>query len=139
MSLGNFFKEIGSGLKTGINDTSDFLSKDPIQGFLSKDVVKPAEKYATSGLEYVSEGLNWLYSNGISQPISTALMAGELKGGPFSAHNWAVSWHAANHISPGQALFLNSDQTTKAVNSKLEYYKPGEAYLPPGFDKFSKK
>lgn len=137
MSLGNFFKEIGSGLKTGINDTSNFLSKDPIQGFLKKDVVKPVEGYATSGLERLSQGLNWLYSNGVSQPISTALMAGELKGGPFSAHNWAVSWHAANHISPGQALFLNSDQTTKAVNSKLEYYKPGAAYLPPGFDQLS--
>lgn len=152
MGLGNFFKEIGGGAAKGINATTSALNVvdryvNPFHteagsartGDTShQGLLAPVVTHAVAPkLEQLSRGLNWLYGNGISQPISTALMAGELKGGPFSAHNWAVSWHAANHISPGQALFLNSDQTTKAVNSPLEYYKPGAAYLPPGFDQLS--
>ncbi|MGN6127880.1 MAG: hypothetical protein ACTHON_15065 [Humibacter sp.] len=45
-----------------------------------------------------------------------------------------MAWHAANNISPAQALFLDKNQTQKAVNSPLDYYKPDSAYLPPGFD-----
>lgn len=152
MGLGDFFKEIGGGAAKGLNATTSALNVvdryiNPFHteagstrtGDTShQGILAPVVTHVVAPkLEQASQALNWLYSNGISQPISTALMAGELKGGPFSAHNWAVSWHAANHISPGQALFLNSDQTTKAVNSKLTYYKPGEAYLPPGFDTWS--
>jgi len=167
VGLTDFFKDIGDGAAKGISATagglnkldryinpfhteagsahtdtpnqSNFLGlgKSPLGDAVVKNRINP-------GLEWVSQGLNWLYDNGISQPISTALMAGTLKGGPLSAHNWAVSWHAANHISPGQALFLGSNfygqdptgkySTQKAVESPLEYYKPGAAYLPPDFN-----
>ena len=149
MGLGDFFKEIGDGAAKSLNATTSGLNTldryiNPFHteagsaksGDTShQGIFAPVVTHAVDpSLEQVSRGMNWLYSNGVSQPISTALMAGNLKGGPFSTHNWAVAWHAANHISPGQALFLNPDQTTKAVNSPLEYYKPGAAYLPPGFD-----
>ncbi|MFF4020001.1 hypothetical protein [Streptomyces sp. NPDC001843] len=94
---------------------------------LDKYVLAPGSK----PIEKAMEGMNWAYDNGVSQPLSTTLMAGELPGGPFHASNWAKAWHAANHISPGQAFFLNSQQTEKAVNSPLVYASPSAAYLPP--------
>lgn len=150
MGLGDFFKDVGHGLKTGLDATTGALNvvdryTNPFHvepGALRpggntshQGIFAPVVTHAVApSLERVSQGLTWLYDNGVSQPISTALMAGNLKGGPLSASNWAIAWHAANHISPGQALFLSKGQTQKAVNSKLEYYKPQAAYLPPGFD-----
>lgn len=150
MGLGGFLKDIGHAAASGVHDVSSALNvvdryinpfhveagstrtgdtsgNSPLGTAVVQHVVNPS-------LEHVSQGMNWLYDNGISQPISTALMAGELPGGPFSAHNWTQAWHAAEHISPAQALFLNSGQTQRAVNSPLLYYKPAAAYLPPGFD-----
>jgi hypothetical protein len=150
MGFASFIKDVGHAATSGINDvasglntvdryinpfhveagstrTGDTSGNSPLGNLIAHNVVSPT-------VEDVSNKIRWLYSNGISQPISTALMAGELPGGPFSTHNWAVAWHAANHISMGQALFLNANQTQQAVSSPLLYYKPGAAYLPPGFD-----
>lgn len=162
MGIGSFFKDVGDGVASGLNATtsalnaadryinpfhveqgstrtnapnqSNFLGigKSPLGDAVVKNVVMPK-------IEWASQKANWLYDNGVSQPISTALLAGDLKGGPLSAHNWAVAWHAANHISFGQALLLGSGDNNpysaqKAVGSPLTYYKPGAAQLPPGFD-----
>lgn len=141
-------KDIGHGVASGIDATAKGLNYVDRLGGLNPLHQEPgsasdADKAKYNGpignvlnhqVEEASAGMNWLYDNGVSQPLSTALMAGTLKGGPFSAHNWATAWHAAEHISPAQALFLNHEQTEKAVNSPLEYYKPGTAQLPPGFD-----
>jgi hypothetical protein len=124
------------GLGGFLNDVGD-IGKDIGGGLESAGKAVGNFALGNSVVENVSKALNWTYDNGISQPISTALMAGELKGGPFSAHNWARAWHAANHISPAQALFLSPEQTEKAVNSKLKYYKPPDADLPPGFNDLS--
>ena len=149
MGLGGFFKDIGDGAAHGLRSTVNALnSLDPFHAIhfdSSSSAAPTVTDRPLAGpvgsvvnpighqVEAASNGLRWLYSNGVSQPISTALMAGNLPGGPFSAHNWATAWHAANHISPAQALFLNPDQTKKAVDSPLLYYKPGDAQLPPGF------
>jgi hypothetical protein len=127
MGLGGFFNDLNKG-----------LAKYSGEDFLAKHIFNPsAEHVVKPTVEKVSQALNWVYDNGISQPISTTLMVGNLKGGmfkaPFSAHNWATAWHAANHISAAQALFLDPNQTQKAVDSPLVYYKPGDAQLPPGF------
>jgi hypothetical protein len=107
--------------------------------------------YVNNSVEYASQKLNWVYSNGISQPLSTLFLqakrAGENPGAYLSASDWASAWHAANHISPGQAALLGMDSplsnpndpraaqsAQKAISSPLEYYKPASAYLPPGFD-----
>lgn len=86
-----------------------------------------------ASLEHTMEGMRWLYSNGISHPISTAMMAGVLPGGPMKSANWVKSWKAATHVSPAQAFFMSPEETQQAVDSPLLYYKPPEAYLPPGF------
>lgn len=99
-----------------------------------------------ASLEHTMAGMRWLYSNGISQPISTAaLVAAQTRknSGDFwgdwskfgDSKLWSQSWHAANHISMGQAITLDPEEARQAVESPLLYYKPPEAYLPPGFSK----
>jgi hypothetical protein len=49
--------------------------------------------------------MTWAYDNGVSQPLSTAILMGssgqeQSIGQLFSASSWAKAWHAANHISP---------------------------------------
>jgi hypothetical protein len=148
MGFGGFMKDIGHVAASGINDVAKGLNYVDRLGGLNPLHQEPgsssdADKQKYNGavgnilnhqVEAASAGMNWLYDNGVSQPLSTALMAGNLPGGPFSTHNWATAWHAAEHISPAQALFLNHQQTQSAVDSPLEYYKPGSAQLPPGFD-----
>lgn len=157
MGLGGFFKDVGhvaadvgdvaaKGLRRGVNVVNHLDPFHSIHFDVDSSAAptvkgRPLEPYVSAvtapigtTVEDVSRKMNWLYDNGISQPLSTALMAGELPGGPFRAHNWAQAWHAANHISWGQALFLNRSETEQAVQSPLEYYKPGDAYLPPGFN-----
>jgi hypothetical protein len=148
MGFGGFMKDIGHVAASGINDVAKGLNYVDRLGGLNPlhqepDSSSDADKQKYNGavgnilnhqVEAASAGMNWLYDNGVSQPLSTALMAGNLPGGPFSTHNWATAWHAAEHISPAQALFLNHQQTQSAVDSPLEYYKPGSAQLPPGFD-----
>jgi len=150
VGLGSFLSDIGHAASGAVKDVSSGLNTvdryiNPFhveQGSIKSGDTSgnsPLGNVVSHQVETVSRGMNWLYDNGVSQPLSTALMAGNLPGGPFSAHNWAQAWHAANHISPAQALFLNPDQTKQAVNSPLEYYKPGEAYLPPDFDTWSQE
>jgi hypothetical protein len=156
MGLGDFLKDVGDatahGLRSAVNTVNALdpfhdihynpsssaaptVTNRPLQG--------PVGAPVAASLENVSRGLNWVYSNGVSQPLSTALMVGGLPGGPTSAHAWGQAWHAAEHISPGQALFLGNDpnekySTQKAVESPLEYFKPESGQLPPGFDQLPK-
>ncbi len=96
------------------------------------------------GIEQSLAGMKWLRDNGISQPLSTALLMGKegrrsnddafgFSADYFSADKWGKAWDAANHISPGQAFGLNKDEAKQAVGSPLLYYKPADSYLPPGF------
>jgi len=94
------------------------------------------------------QGMRWLYSNGVSQPLATAALVGKLgrrsNNDPWgfdkdfwSAKSWVDSWHAANQISPGQAISMDPNEAKQAINSPLLYYKPPDSYLPPGFSKLS--
>lgn len=91
-------------------------------------------------LERTMAGMRWLRDNAVSQPISTAILVGKYNkrnspwdSDPFQASTWSRAWKAANHISPGQAAFLDPKESEAALNSPLLYYKPADSYLPPGF------
>lgn len=98
-------------------------------------------------LEVTLQGMRWLYSNGVSQPIATAALVGKMNRGEndafggdyFNTASWGRAWDAANHISPGQAIFLTPDEAEEAIRSPLLYYKPPEGYLPPGFNKLDEQ
>lgn len=72
-------------------------------------------------IDKTSSGVYWLYSNAVSQPVSTLLLnsaKGELDGNwwstMLSGDEWANSYHQAEHISPGQA-FNNFENTAEAA------------------------
>lgn len=137
-----FHAEAGSA-HADVPDQGNFLGlgETPLGHAVSDHVINPT-------VENVSQKLVWLRNNALSQPLSTfILQAKRASGGPgvyFSANDWASAWHAANRISPLQAAELGSlnnpndtqaaDQANKAITSPLLYYKPGDAYLPPGFN-----
>ncbi|OEJ24286.1 hypothetical protein AS594_07085 [Streptomyces agglomeratus] len=97
-------------------------------------------------------GMNWLYDNGISQPLSTFFLVTGNPDTPISSvisgSEWGRAWRAAEHISPGQAFFMSGpegglggpfmgdeqDKVEKALDAPLQYAKPAPAGLPPGFD-----
>jgi hypothetical protein len=164
MGIGGFLGDIGNGIKHGLDGAVEGLNVVDryINPFHEEQTITPggqkaAEDAATSGqsqakgllapsLEDTMSSMRWLYSNGISQPIATAALVGKVSRrgnndflgfGPdyFKSKTWTTAWHAANHISAGQALVMNPDEAQHAIDSPLLYYKPADAYLPPGFNK----
>lgn len=165
MGIGDFLKDVGDGLSSFADTVNKYTNpfyhegpKSPLDMARTGEVTYgpgqapgPIRAGTNLGIEQASAGLNWLYSNAISQPISTFLLVGKQSntdpGAFFSADKWASAWRAAEHISPGQAGFLGggifnpsgtytegAEQAKKAIASPLQYYKPGEAMLPAGFD-----
>lgn len=162
MSLGDFLKDVGHAAASGIGAVSSGLNEldklgglnpfhveqgsrtDPSKSAENGPWAAPVFNPVSHQVENVLQAITWTKDNVISQPISTAsLMAGQYGdfqdvGHYFSTANWAKSWHAAEHISLGQGLLsmatLDEAQTRDLVNSPLLRYKPGAAYLPPGFD-----
>jgi hypothetical protein len=160
MGIGDFLKDVGDGVATGIagvahagNIVDRYINPFHVEAGSKQFPVADAdrEKYDTfagvhvnTSVEAAGAGMNWLYTNGISHPLSTVILEGRMarsgQGGYFDANTWSQAWRAAAHISPGQAAALDNfelggnTQANAAINSPLQYYKPGSAYLPPGFD-----
>jgi len=159
VGIGGFLGDIGNGIKHGLDKTVEGLNVVDryINPFHEEQTITPegeraataagvAGKSQTQGLlapslEDTMSGMRWLYSNGVAQPIATAALVGKQNRGNnspwggdyFNTSAWTKSWEAANHISPGQAFVMSPEEAEHAINSPLLYYKPPEAYLPPGF------
>lgn len=98
------------GSVVGALGTADsWLSNIPGWGIAKQAVSYPIDKTAT--------GLRWVYSNVLSQPVSTLLLhsarmdLGDESAGLFSG--WSQDYERAEHISPGQA-FTNYENTAEA-------------------------
>lgn len=113
VARGGFMAQLGQGLK----NIDSALSNIPGWG-VTKNVAStmwwPVDKLAT--------GAYWLYSEAISQPLSTALLTAadaELTGNysklnPFADEStWGKNYDEAEHISPAQA-FMNYENTAEA-------------------------
>lgn len=106
---------------------------------ISRNIGKPVQ----TGLERALHGMTWLYDNGISQPMSTFLLAGqnaESKGFDelFKASTWIKAWDVAENVSPGQAFWANHREVQDILKDQPVYARPAPAYLPPGFDELSR-
>lgn len=171
MGIGSWLKDVGDGIASGteaVASAANVVDRyiNPFHGELqslpedrrdeSKDTA--LGNYVNHQVETAAQGLNWLYSNGVSQPISTvflqAKVAGE-RGNPgnyLSASAWSRAWHAANYISPGQAAMLDNPlgmtsqtpvskggpaQAQPAIDSQPLYYSPAASALPAGWDQLS--
>ena len=87
-----------------LTDADATLSKIPGWG-----VTKQYYKTLFYPVDKAAQGAHWLYSNVVSQPLSTLfLQEGKaLTGGVgelFSPEGWSESYEKAEHISPGQAV-----------------------------------
>ncbi|HEY6021763.1 MAG TPA: hypothetical protein VIY48_18395 [Candidatus Paceibacterota bacterium] len=112
---GGFMKQTMSFLGSAGHALDGALSNVPGWG-----VTKGFGKALWYPVDKTASGAYWLYSNAVSQPLSTLmLMAATSQGGGiggtsyFSAHDWADSWHKANAISPMQVAF-NYENTMAA-------------------------
>lgn len=150
--IGDFFGDIGDGAKwwwknVGGGGISSGAKKGFTAGEQAGDQVMNktlATPVVGPTLERTMEGMRWLRDNVVSQPLSTLILVGKYNqrnsawdSDPFRADTWTKAWKAANHISPGQAAFLDPSESDRAMNAPLTYYKPGDAYLPPGFKNLS--
>lgn len=153
MGFDDFLDAMGKGLdKTveGLNVVDRYINPFHQEQTLTPEGERRAAEAEKKGekqfqgllapsLEESMAGMHWLYSNAISQPLSTlALQAktagtGDWKNSYFSSDAWVKAWEAAEHISPGQAAMLEDEEAKRAINSPLVYYKPAESYLPAGF------
>lgn len=123
-------------------------------------------QWVTSSTEQFFAGYEYVYSNYISQPLSTAILMAYRPGEILSASEWSRTWTAAEHISPGQAYHLpyaegdageqlagwlpatgvltalgigpgDADLVDQAVDSPLRLYEPPAAMLPPEWENLS--
>jgi hypothetical protein len=103
---GGFLNAVGSVFGTA----DSWMSNIPGWGIAKQAVSYPIDKAAT--------GLRWVYSNVVSQPVSTLLLhsarmdLGSNDAGLFSG--WNQDWNKAEHISPGQA-FTNYEDVRNAT------------------------
>lgn len=160
MGLGGFLGDVGDGIAKGLEKTVQgfnvvdrYINPFHEEETLTARGERAAEEAAAAGkaqprglgapgLEQTMAGMRWLYSNGISQPLSTFIMVGSVAHkenaaaipAMFDMDKWSKAWNAANHISPGQAAVMDDDETVRAINSPLLYYKPAGSFLPPGFN-----
>lgn len=100
--------------------------------FLEKRVFEPG----SMPLEKAMHGMAWLYDNGVSQPMSTFLLAGTHAenghvGDLLSASAWAKAWHVANNVSPGQAFWADHGEVEDILKDRKLYATPPASYLPP--------
>lgn len=128
-----------TALTWAMGDDGD-AGKSATGRFIENDLLKPGSQPIVKTME----GMNWLYDNGVSQPISTYLLMGKgartgnndpmaLSGKWFQASSWAKAWHTANNVSPGQAFWLNHSEGQQVLAAKPTYATPGAAYLPAGW------
>jgi len=102
------------GIMGALGTADSWLSNIPGWGIAKQAVSYPIDKFAS--------GMRWIYSNAISQPISTLLLhsshnvnqgfTGEVSG--LFSGGWSEDWNKAEHISPGQA-FTNYANVAEAT------------------------
>ncbi|MEW2498363.1 hypothetical protein AB0942_33250 [Streptomyces nodosus] len=159
--LGGFLKNVRDGslaipiVGTYINDgltwamdDGDDVGKSSTGQAIENHFLKPGSQPVVAAMN----GLNWFYDNAISQPLSTTILMGsraneESVSHLLSASDWARAWHAANHISPGQAFMARGQEQAaqwgapdigptsaqELISAKPVYATPDAAYLPEGW------
>ncbi len=120
---GGFLQDFVTNVSKGWGRVDGALSVLPGWG-----VAKGAGKAVWYPVDKAATGAYWLYSNAVSQPLSTLLLQAskaELAEGGFwentdilmSGDEWSDAYGEAEHISPAQAFF-NYENTRAATGDK---------------------
>lgn len=100
------------------SDTDSLLSKVPGWG-----VTKQYYKALFYPVDKAAQGAHWLYSEAISQPLSTVILQmGKSQTGTgsfFSGDDWSESYGQAENLSPGQAQ--SNYEATVAAKGDISY------------------
>lgn len=113
-SRGGFMSQLMGNLQSFGHGLDGVLSHVPGWG-----VAKTSIKTAWWPVDKLASGAYWLYSEGVSQPLSTLILQSakaEISGDwgtLLSGDEWAKSYHKAEHLSPAQA-FANYENTVAA-------------------------
>ncbi len=117
-SRGGFMSNIGMALQDLGTGVDSVLSNIPGWG-VTKEVVSTAGKIVWWPIDKLASGAHWLYSEAISQPVSTLFLQmakSEINhdwGSFFEGDEWSDAYGRAEHISPGQA-FTNYENVMAA-------------------------
>jgi hypothetical protein len=142
-SAGNAMRSVERVINPFYEDIRHEKDKDgnwkPVHDASKDGLLAPAMKPVTNSLEQVMHGMNWIYDNAISQPISTFFLvsprndddAGEAWSDVFKGSTWAQAWRTAEHVSPGQAMFATGKEADQILENELVYAQPAASYLPP--------
>jgi hypothetical protein len=126
---------VGTAVSWGITPFVDDDKKGSATShFIENNFLKPG----SVPLEKAMHGMAWLYDNGVSQPMSTFLLAGTHAengnmGDLLKSSAWAKAWHVANHVSPGQAFWADHGEVEEILKDRPLYATPPASYLPPGW------
>jgi hypothetical protein len=112
-SRNGFMTNIMNGITSFGKGVDGALSNIPGYGVTKQVVWWPVDKVAT--------GMHWVYSEALSQPLSTAFLVSgkaETEGyGQFlSGSAWSEAYGQAENISPGQA-YMNASATDAATGN----------------------
>ncbi len=108
------------GWVSGVGDKADDVANSVTGGAwdaVQDNVLKPTGKALWYPVDKLASGAHWLYSEAISQPISTLILASASADladkNIFSGSTWVNAYEQAETTSPGQA-FENYANTSKA-------------------------
>jgi hypothetical protein len=142
-STGNAFRSVERVLNPFYQDIKHEKDEDgnwkAVHDASKDGALAPAMKPVTNSLESVMHGMNWIYDNAISQPISTFFLVsprndddtGQAFSDMFKGSTWAQAWRTAEHVSPGQAMFASAEEADAILENELVYAQPAASYLPP--------
>lgn len=162
MGLNDFLKDVGDSIASGVNWAgesvfgADDMPEEYRKGGAKEGQLAPfgkgtrdnvvsrgAKTVYKNSLEDILHGMVWAYDNGFSQPFSTVDLMLQVYpqqgdwGSLFSASKWGQAYDAAEHISPGQALWMSNQEAEESLTADPLYFEPDKAYLPDDWDKLS--
>lgn len=122
-----WIKDLSEGVMGGLGKVDNVLSEIPGWGVTKQVVGYPIDKAAS--------GMHWAYSNALSRPLATALLAtgsageGDLLSGDFwseivKGETWSKPWEGI-----GYTPFDPTAEEAEALENRPGRLSPGEAFM----------
>lgn len=128
--VGDFFEETGESIGHAYSAATDngfadmvrstsFLKQDKETGVYGPNADFPGARTAGAFGGNVLDVASWPGQQ-VQRGATTAYLAGDMPGGPFSARSWEQAWDIADNVGFGDAIFAPSVAT---LTNPAEYEK----------------